>query len=329
MGNAAPAALQAWCIAVHPHAHGERLTRLWAMLNERGSSPRTWGTLLLAKTSIRRLRFIPTHMGNAHRRRGSYGVRTVHPHAHGERWPSAYTDQWVGGSSPRTWGTRYPRQCLRRFRRFIPTHMGNARTLRSAWRERSVHPHAHGERLRTLHHHRPLCGSSPRTWGTRSDLHSAELAYRFIPTHMGNAPSSSLPSRSSSVHPHAHGERSSTLAVVSSFPGSSPRTWGTPACWASECCRTRFIPTHMGNAVGQTCPLTCSAVHPHAHGERTPRSVPLTSTIGSSPRTWGTLVPMRCQDMRTRFIPTHMGNARKTARLQILVSVHPHAHGER
>jgi len=45
MGNAAGCLPRSSRRAVHPHVHGERISRLWDRCGQGGSSPRTWGTL--------------------------------------------------------------------------------------------------------------------------------------------------------------------------------------------------------------------------------------------------------------------------------------------
>ena len=70
--------------------------------------------------------------------------------------------------------------------------------------------------------------------------------------------------------------------------GSSPRAWGTPE---SQRCREagrRFIPTRVGNTWSRRGSPAASAVHPHARGEHSMRSVLRDLSGGSSPRAWGT-----------------------------------------
>ena len=50
--------------AVHPHARGEHGLPSPQTRNQCGSSPRTWGTPVLAPPCGSRWRFIPTHVGN-------------------------------------------------------------------------------------------------------------------------------------------------------------------------------------------------------------------------------------------------------------------------
>ena len=50
--------------SVHPHARGEHQCRHRGDAPSAGSSPRTWGTYERRNLIPRRLRFIPTHVGN-------------------------------------------------------------------------------------------------------------------------------------------------------------------------------------------------------------------------------------------------------------------------
>ena len=187
--------------------------------------------------------------------------------------------------------------------------MGNALAPVSVLAAVPVHPHAHGERKRLLPCAPRRTGSSPRTWGTRL-LHCRRYLFlRFIPTHMGNAPTQATPCALATVHPHAHGERVDANMPQTNEAGSSPRTWGTPASCRLDTSLSRFIPTHMGNADSGEMYAAVDSVHPHAHGERADHYFLSHSKPGSSPRTWGT--PQKTQGTcpLSRFIPTHMGNA--------------------
>ena len=68
VGNARRLAVRCARRPVHPHARGERSPMCSATRASRGSSPRTWGTQKSEQTVTTKARFIPTHVGNAHRR---------------------------------------------------------------------------------------------------------------------------------------------------------------------------------------------------------------------------------------------------------------------
>ena len=152
---------------------------------------------------------------------------TVHPHARGEHAARCWAVSLYDGSSPRSWGTRVDAGLARLQNRFIPTLVGNTPHLNSGTMMLSVHPHARGEHARRAFLPRPLTGSSPRSWGTRSPRCTRCLNRRFIPTLVGNTHSRRLRSRSASVHPHARGEHKESCRLKAYRNGSSPRSWGT------------------------------------------------------------------------------------------------------
>ena len=153
--------------AVHPHARGEHLLRRADGRLYGGSSPRPWGTLMPLGGGPAVGRFIPTPVGNTLCLSLADLVRAVHPHARGEhpclRGPVAENF----GSSPRPWGTRRAVAGRSGEVRFIPTPVGNTRTLRSRTCALTVHPHARGEHTLFQFERDLDAGSSPRPWGTR------------------------------------------------------------------------------------------------------------------------------------------------------------------
>ena len=187
MGNAKEIPSSRRNPAVHPHARGERSRMAITARGGNGSSPRTWGTRQNHAPALQASRFIPTHVGNALRSWSGPSVRSVHPHARGERSLRTITKFSETGSSPRTWGTLTDGDHGQRGNRFIPTHVGNARSGRISTELRPVHPHARGERAPGRGSGLRFTGSSPRTWGTPAKTDKPNEQTRFIPTHVGNA----------------------------------------------------------------------------------------------------------------------------------------------
>ena len=111
-------------------------------------------------------------------------------------------------------------------------------------------------------------------------------------------------------------------------PGSSPRTWGTLFHALFSSAPGRFIPTHVGNTDGTVLESRGCSVHPHARGEHLTVAGSPRTLVGSSPRTWGTLLKNMQVSNKTRFIPTHVGNTILQRILGRQVAVHPHARGE-
>ena len=118
--------------SVHPHACGERANQFYRAIRDHGSSPRMWGTGQNRRSTAAESRFIPTHVGNGYSGRNSTNIRSVHPHACGERLQVGSGLPFPAGSSPRMWGTGQYLSARHCYCRFIPTHVGNGSSLPSA-----------------------------------------------------------------------------------------------------------------------------------------------------------------------------------------------------
>ena len=145
-------------------------------------------------------------------------------------------------------------------------------------------------------------------WGIPPFKPRKPLAWRFIPTHVGNTPADAAHDGAGAVHPHACGEY----------------TIGTHSANAM----TGFIPTHVGNTFASNLSCMVWTVHPHACGEYSRAALRQSAHSGSSPRMWG--IRDDADDLRRtrRFIPTHVGNTGPRAHQKSLLTVHPHACGE-
>ena len=237
---------------------------------------------------LSKIRFIPTLVGNTYIGQEGETESPVHPHARGEHGCAGFNHLFRGGSSPRSWGTLYEGRQLSRLYRFIPTLVGNTRTISTEPSGISVHPHARGEHEPNPSHTSSPYGSSPRSWGTRRCIFKNLPRSRFIPTLVGNTthPPSCL--EYVTVHPHARGEHGSGRSAVRHNRGSSPRSWGTPTVICFIFLVLRFIPTLVGNTACRNTIGAGPSVHPHARGEHYFGRVAQGSGPGSSPRSWGT-----------------------------------------
>ena len=131
---------------------------------------------------------------------------------------------------------------------------------------------------------------------------------RIIPTRVGNRSSARPPRRFRSDHPHARGEQLLGLGLLLLVLGSSPRAWGTghlsrPLRW-----QVRIIPTRVGNRTTSRTPRAAGSDHPHARGEQEKVRPFRGRNHGSSPRAWGTDLPLRAGGSLNRIIPTRVGN---------------------
>jgi len=212
--------------------------------------------------------------------------------------------------------------------RFIPTRVGNTSPRIVLMRWPAVHPHASGEHHLLLKRRDHKIGSSPREWGTHTQVGAWRRKSRFIPTRVGNTQNSDARRFSWAVHPHASGEHVVRSLAGISISGSSPREWGTLAQGMPPLPNDRFIPTRVGNTFLRVEQGPQPAVHPHASGEH--ESAPSTTgrIPGSSPREWGTHDGQGRHDCTKRFIPTRVGNTPSNEFSLLYPSVHPHASGE-
>ncbi len=269
-----------------------------------------WGTHLREWASKGSPRFIPTHVGNTDSLSKSFFHCSVHPHACGEHCGGVLRVLAECGSSPRMWGTLRYMNSTCRFRRFIPTHVGNTTDLEEVILSPPVHPHACGEHLCRMFFCSRYDGSSPRMWGTRKFAGQYSLRDRFIPTHVGNTPTGFVMPKIQPVHPHACGEHARNILILPGGIGSSPRMWGTPGRDRRGSGGRRFIPTHVGNTQPQVARPSQAPVHPHACGEHVSPAAERVLRVGSSPRMWGTRNRTQHNLGGGRFIPTHVGNTK-------------------
>ncbi len=234
----------------------------------------------------------------------------------------------MSGSSPRTWGIRHLHLYTCMFFRFIPTNVGNTRSLRAQLLRDAVHPHERGEYVGTDRLRCRLDGSSPRTWGIRCHRPGGRSAPRFIPTNVGNTHTSASFCCVPAVHPHERGEYQRRRPIMSYLDGSSPRTWGIQRIGHYGPDSLRFIPTNVGNTGSSYDDVDRPPVHPHERGEyESDRDLDLIN-VGSSPRTWGILTNHPGCRHRMRFIPTNVGNTSHQFFPIVPESVHPHERGE-
>ena len=173
-------------------------------------------------------------------------------------------------------------------RRFIPTGVGNICLFVRALFLLSVHPHGRGEHVACMPALRLYSGSSPRAWGTFVHRRVSRPLLRFIPTGVGNMALNLTKQARKPVHPHGRGEHSAAAVTTVTATGSSPRAWGTSFYGQSVDFLGRFIPTGVGNIISGNAHAQGAPVHPHGRGEHGFSTADETSSIGSSPRAWGT-----------------------------------------
>src|SRR5690606_18066800 len=112
----------------------------------------------------RRLRFIPTCVGNTPWQYYIPLAYPVHPHVRGEHDCGSFSGVSLGGSSPRAWGTLVLVLLTAWLKRFIPTCVGNTLGFRGSRSDSTVHPHVRGEHRSSDVDLAMPHGSSPRAW---------------------------------------------------------------------------------------------------------------------------------------------------------------------
>ena len=108
----------------HPHACGDKASKLCVKQRFRGSSPRVWGQEISTGATFEFTRIIPTRVGTR-----EYNVCNVvpsrdHPHACGDKVENISKCVMCLGSSPRVWGQVNKSPFSRSVIRIIPTRVG-------------------------------------------------------------------------------------------------------------------------------------------------------------------------------------------------------------
>ena len=293
---------------VHPHMRGEYEWQGYLDEGLAGSSPHAWGILHAVLPLVEDTRFIPTCVGNTHGACWMTMAETVHPHMRGEYHGDRGRRHGRAGSSPHAWGIRPLFLKIIFPMRFIPTCVGNTGQPNRLQAQCPVHPHMRGEYESHARAGRHLLGSSPHAWGILPRHVVHPKAGRFIPTCVGNTWASSTQQMSTPVHPHMRGEYPCEFHHHGRASGSSPHAWGIREPRRPRSCRVRFIPTCVGNTMGNDCWMRAVSVHPHMRGEYVCQMTCNPAEPGSSPHAWGIHTAAANDQEVPRFIPTCVGN---------------------
>ena len=191
------------------------------------------------------------------------------------------------------------------------------------------HPHACGDKTKSLMLIWVLLGSSPRVWGQGVSLKHRYVIIRIIPTRVGTSPRHSTIRHGTTDHPHACGDKASVLSTVMSSSGSSPRVWGQACARAVILPRKRIIPTRVGTSVSPLCLAYAGKDHPHACGDKYGLILITPFVSGSSPRVWGQVKLPNMFNGANRIIPTRVGTSIFMTSHNLLHRDHPHACGDK
>ena len=132
---------------------------------------------------------------------------------------------------------------------------------------RRDHPHAYGDKTLCKTFPALSPGSSPRVWGQDSIIIIFDSQIRIIPTRMGTSLRYYWQMTIFWDHPHAYGDKCSTLSATVHL--------------------RRIIPTRMGTSHTQAGAFSRVRDHPHAYGDKLLVQVRPDGAKGSSPRVWG------------------------------------------
>ncbi len=312
---------------VHPHVRGAHVALQHGMPAILGPSPRAWGSRSSRNSPTRGCRSIPTCVGLTRCGRSTGPGRTVHPHVRGAHIIKAACYDQTNGPSPRAWGSRPPGQDARPRRRSIPTCVGLTQPRPHTATGEPVHPHVRGAHQAQFHYARCVDGPSPRAWGSRWGPRRPARPGRSIPTCVGLTTAGESSMIMGAVHPHVRGAHVSRRFRSPIHGGPSPRAWGSRARRALTVRARRSIPTCVGLTGPYFRRYSTHAVHPHVRGAHPYTSVVRVTSIGPSPRAWGSLGGSLHGGLHDRSIPTCVGLTRSGTTRVGWRTVHPHVRG--
>ena len=149
----------------HPHACGDKTRPLKKLPKRWGSSPRVWGQVEYTGERHAGGGIIPTRVGTSCIIFYIENIWWDHPHACGDKSYNYNPYPHIQGSSPRVWGQECKSAATRSLARIIPTRVGTRQNGHTVFTKARDHPHACGDKVKSIHGHYNSAGSSPRVWG--------------------------------------------------------------------------------------------------------------------------------------------------------------------
>ena len=146
---------------------------------------------------------------------------------------------------------------------------------------------------------------------------------------MGTSGAGVLKDRLRKDHPHAYGDKASTLGIATAPTGSSPRVWGQASFGNKIFYAFRIIPTRMGTSLSTAAFARSGSNHPHAYGDKLLEPYQVHPVKGSSPRVWGQAPMIPSASGVSGIIPTRMGTRLCGVPRLGAVQDHPHAYGDK
>ena len=94
-------------------------------------------------------------------------------------------------------------------------------------------------------------------------------------------------SRPRQDHPHACGDKTSTLTILPADTGSSPCVWGQVLYGVIQMPKPGIIPMRVGTSCCHSTAQSLPEDHPHACGDKQHLTARSSRRAGSSPCVWG------------------------------------------
>ena len=130
--------------------------------------------------------------------------------------------------------------------RIIPTRVGTRIKIPACRATDRDHPHACGDKIKSISMGFITIGSSPRVWGQGKSFKNFIPRRRIIPTRVGTSVVNPICKHIFEDHPHACGDKINHLLSSYLCLGSSPRVWGQVWFYCLNVLRPRIIPTRVG-----------------------------------------------------------------------------------
>ena len=191
------------------------------------------------------------------------------------------------------------------------------------------HPHACGDKSRSVVRAVERKGSSPCVWGQVQACMNIIPAGRIIPMRVGTRYTAYYTTQAIEDHPHACGDKSIVTPATFVVRGSSPCVWGQESTTYTQKVRMRIIPMRVGTR--QFCLSERIKIqdHPHACGDKSFNYSPMAHIQGSSPCVWGQENINLDTENVQRIIPMRVGTSKAYKMPLILKRDHPHACGDK
>ena len=146
-----------------------------------------WGQVLAAWNTYKNDRIIPTRVGTRIPNNCVPSLLQDHPHACGDKNHPQMRSAVARGSSPRVWGQADDERRYIANDGIIPTRVGTRHLIQPSSACCRDHPHACGDKIKSISTVCTTTGSSPRVWGQGSFYGCGYSIRGIIPTRVGTS----------------------------------------------------------------------------------------------------------------------------------------------